>query len=113
MKNIRPVCRGFGLSVTSSKVDYFIRELESGNGIIYRDLVAKAKDITECLVIEANAKLLLYIDNGHASYYNNFHNGWEAVLTQYPSSTIDIEEASKCIAVNRYTASVFHWGLYT
>ena len=34
--------------------------------------------------------------------------GWEQAIDRFPSTIEDIEEASKCYALSRYAASVFH-----
>jgi hypothetical protein len=41
-------------------------------------------------------------------YYKNPHKGWEEVIARFGASVTDIEEASKCFALSRYAAAVFH-----
>ena len=42
------------------------------------------------------------------AYDDHFMDGWESVRNQFPSANTEIEEASKCFALDRYTAVVFH-----
>jgi len=57
---------------------------------------------------ELEATLFLHVSGTHAQYYISPLDRWAEVLHQFPSAVIDIEEASKCFALNRYTATVFH-----
>jgi hypothetical protein len=43
-----------------------------------------------------------------ARHYKEPRKGWESIVARFPDTVTDIEEASKCIAVSRYTAAVFH-----
>jgi hypothetical protein len=50
-----------------------------------------------------------YLDATHEKYYREAHEIFPAdVLKAFPVVSRDIEEASKCFALGRYTASVFH-----
>jgi hypothetical protein len=42
------------------------------------------------------------------AYYRNPHKGWEEAIAKFPASITDVEEASKCFALSRYAAAVFH-----
>lgn len=57
---------------------------------------------------ELKARLILYIPPERASYLNDALSGWPTVVGAYPEMAGDITEASKSLAVARYTASVFH-----
>jgi hypothetical protein len=41
-------------------------------------------------------------------YYKNPRKGWEEIIVRCPDSITDVEEASKCFALSRYAAAVFH-----
>jgi hypothetical protein len=41
-------------------------------------------------------------------YYNDPRKGWEAIIEHFRDTATDIEEASKCFALSRYAAAVFH-----
>ncbi len=57
---------------------------------------------------ELSANTFLYLEPREADTYVNPLEGWDAVIAAFPSAAIDIEEASKCMALCRYTACVFH-----
>ena len=41
-------------------------------------------------------------------YYENPRWGWEEMIDRFPHTLTDIEETSKCLALSRYPATVFH-----
>jgi hypothetical protein len=43
-----------------------------------------------------------------ARYYKEPRKGWETIIARFPDTATDIQEASRCFAVSRYTAAVFH-----
>lgn len=47
------------------------------------------------------------VPSDRVDYYNCPLNGWEKVIERFECA-FDIEEAGKCFALGRYTASVFH-----
>jgi hypothetical protein len=53
-------------------------------------------------------RTVLTIPGTHARYYDNPIKGWESVLDKFPFAVENVEEASKCLAVGRSTACVFH-----
>ena len=74
----------------------------------WAELEVACADIYERLGDELDGTLFLAVDSRHVQYYQTFETGWETVFANFPSSIPDIEEASKCFALNRYTACVFH-----
>ncbi len=57
---------------------------------------------------EMVSKSFLALTTSETTYYTHPHKGWEEVIATFQSSITDIEEASKCFALSRYAASVFH-----
>lgn len=104
---IKNDCEGLGLNVTLAKVNRLLEKL-MGRTLTFRQMEVEAKDVFERLTDELESRLFLAIDNKHVSYYQDFHAGWETILSQFPSVSYDVEEASKCFALNRFTAAVFH-----
>jgi hypothetical protein len=100
-------CERLGLVVTLQKLRRFINKLENSS-ITVKEFGTDAIEISERLSDELDAKVCLMIDSYHASYYSNYADNWAAVIGRFPSPVRDIEEASKCFALNRYTATVFH-----
>ncbi len=57
---------------------------------------------------EIASKMLLFLTMKEAGYYEYPLEGWEDVVDAFPSTAFEITEASKCYALNRYDATVFH-----
>ena len=60
------------------------------------------------LVDESCDKVFFLMTLGESSWYNVPVRGWERSLERFPSIRDDVEEASKCFALSRYPAAVFH-----
>lgn len=60
------------------------------------------------LMTELESTLFLHVEYSVARYYREPRRGWEEVVTRFPDAISDIEEASKCYALSRYAASIFH-----
>lgn len=58
---------------------------------------------TECQTI-----LFYRVEAERRRYFDNYRNGWEEAITRWPQLLTDVEEMSKCYALGRYAASVFH-----
>jgi hypothetical protein len=58
---------------------------------------------------ELQGRRFFYLDPPHANYYREAHEILSPdVLKAFPTISRDIEEASKCYALGRYTGCVFH-----
>jgi hypothetical protein len=57
---------------------------------------------------EIASKMLLFLTMKEAGYYEYPLDGWKEVVAAFPDTAFEIEEASKCYALNRNTAIVFH-----
>jgi hypothetical protein len=52
--------------------------------------------------------LFFSLDSSEVAYYGNPTRDWEQVIKTWPKTQIDIEESSKCYALGRYAAAIFH-----
>jgi hypothetical protein len=41
-------------------------------------------------------------------YFDEPRHGWEEIIDRFPNAVVDVEEMSKCFALSRYAAAVFH-----
>jgi len=41
-------------------------------------------------------------------YFDEPRYGWEEIIHRFPDAVVDIEEMSRCFALSRYAAAVFH-----
>lgn len=65
-------------------------------------------DYISRLYDELNRAMLLSLTVHEAGFYESPLGGWQEVVDALPDTSFDIEEASKCYAMNRHTAMAFH-----
>lgn len=65
-------------------------------------------NLQENLEHELRARIFLAVSADRQKYFDEPLGGWESVIRRFPDAQQDIEEMSKCFALSRYNASVFH-----
>jgi hypothetical protein len=103
------LCSGIGLRLSVKKLQELKADWHSGaRGDNWREVVSGAVAAAGWLVrSELEEELFLHVAPVAAEYYRFPLRGWEAVSDRFLCH-FDVEEAGKCFAVGRYTASVFH-----
>jgi hypothetical protein len=107
-----------GLPTAAGVVDHYVRELtpiqdESGQ-IVHRftalasDVLARTWEIQRAIQAECNNLLFLNIPHEDSDWYRSPFKDWEAMLKRWLELRTNVEECSKCIALERYCAAVFH-----
>ena len=100
-------CESLGLVVSLSAIKRLERRLHAGDkdlNVVIDDLIYIGEQLKE----ELDSCLFLYVPSAAACYYESPQEGWQATLAEFPSVVLNVEEGSKCFALRRYTASVFH-----
>ena len=72
------------------------------------DVVSHIDEIHRTLRREMKAVLFLSVTPRNAEWYNSPLKGWEAVTKRWPEVSADIAESSKCFALDRSAAAIFH-----
>lgn len=72
------------------------------------DVVDRIGVLRERIDDEIRELKFYIIDPGQQQFLVDCYGFGEGVLRAFPSASTDIEEAAKCFALGRYTASVFH-----
>lgn len=100
--HLRESLRSIGLTMSIKQVDRITSEAHT-----HVDLGLAVGELRRRIHDELDGRLFLYVPVERAQYFNN--SGYDAsVASAFPEATIDIEEASKCFALGRWTACVFH-----
>ncbi len=60
------------------------------------------------LMNELESNLFIPVSPSTADYYRDPRQDWEEVILRFPEATSDIEEASRCFALRRYAACLYH-----
>jgi hypothetical protein len=95
----KPVARILELSAEAA---------EGKHGFQVSEYSALLTNAWERLRDEAESNVFLRISQEHVRLYSEPQSGWAEVIAAFPDAIDDIEEMSKCFALERYTAAVFH-----
>jgi hypothetical protein len=67
------------------------------------------RDLSVSLERELSKKLVMFLPEDKIGYFDGSKNLFPIIVRErFPSANIDMDEAAKCFALERYTASVFH-----
>jgi hypothetical protein len=100
-------CEALRLPVTLAA----IRDMQRECGQLSPDPVelrTLAREFNNRLRAELEGRSVFELTSQEAALYEQPVRGWETVIAAFPSATGEIEEASKCFALARYTACAFH-----
>jgi hypothetical protein len=107
VSDIEVSCKDLDLPVTVAKI-WRIANILTNERVAIQEIKGELKHLNEVMQDEVKTKLFLSISPNAAALYTNPHPFGEAVSVAFPSALYDIQEAGKCFACERYTASVFH-----
>lgn len=100
-------CAEMELASSLATVRRIMHELDR-DGCRYGEVWRHGGELRGRLIDDLENRLFLSFSIREAELYQSPRKGWEAVVERFPGATSDIEEASKCLALGRYTAAVFH-----
>ena len=100
-------CIDLELKTCADSLRRMRRILANPNGT-YEQIWEIGKELDGRLRAEMEGRVFLSLSMEEAKYFENYRQRWGEFLELYPSTEDDIEEASKCIALSRNTACVFH-----
>jgi hypothetical protein len=99
-----------GLKATADALRELHMELNATRQMQFMksQLVTRIEDVQRSMRREMASHLFLYIPRDQAERYQKPREGWEEVVSRFPSAIIDIEECSLCFACDRWAGAVFH-----
>lgn len=96
-------CRLIGLQVSALHAEELIQKLER------ESLTSEnVKALHENIERELSCQFFVGIPSDRVEAFTKSLAGWEAIGDKFPMAIEDIEEMSKCYALSRYSACVFH-----
>lgn len=106
-------CNEYGLAASATTVErlirIFARDFEPELATDYAsDAEGELKDLHRRLEDELAVQRVLVLDYAEAALYRGETGIADEVIIVFPSASLDIEEAAKCLALGRATACVFH-----
>ena len=99
-------CSVIGLDLSIVLIDQIKKGMEKDYSAI--SLKKSLDELKSRILDEIDSPLLLGVKHGRAEYFENSIPFSQDVFEKFQSATFDIEEASKCFALARYTACVMH-----
>ena len=108
LENEKRVLEKAGLRSTVAMTSRLMALVKNSPAPTFREFREALGEYHRRLEDDLNSVLFLQLDSREASLYDEPRSGWGSVIESYPSAIRDIEEAGKCLALGRATASVFH-----
>jgi hypothetical protein len=114
---LQETCTHLSLPTSAEKAKNVNTALQ--DGIRSQKLGEECDRLSEVIALEMQSHLFMYIEPTKVAYYSNPQLFGDEVSVRFPSTIFDVDEAGKCLALNRGTACVFHLmrvleiGLYT
>jgi hypothetical protein len=108
-QEIHHVAVAFGSASSAMPVKRLIASLGSSEPITYRSVRELTEAVLQRLIDDMGGCRVLLLGERNAPYFDppTPHFG-EEVATKFPSISYEIQEAGKCLALERSTAAAFH-----
>lgn len=100
-------CGALGLAASDATIRRMLNELKK-DGCKYGDVWRHGGELRGRLRDDLDGKFFLSLNMPEAALYAQPRRGWEEIVKRFPAATTDIDEMSKCFALGRYAAAVFH-----
>jgi hypothetical protein len=99
-------CKSIGLGISLKQADRLLDNVKTDQPC--KHLRAGVDALQMRIKDEIADHLFLFIPQSHVKYYEGANLFGETVEQAFPSTTYDIKESGKCLALHRNTASVCH-----
>jgi hypothetical protein len=100
-------CKELGLTASMVSAEKILRLLAKPP-CSYERLRDLVTEFQERLIDEMSVPRFFSLSDREVKYYVTPWEGWKEIIHRFPKTITDIEEASKCFALSRYGAAVFH-----
>ncbi len=101
-------CEVLGLKASKATIHALLAQCKLGSQMNTDEFYRLLGELQSRLKDEMIETVFLSLNPVETRMYTGWFDKWEPVLARFPDAAIDIEEASKCWALARYSASVFH-----
>jgi len=103
LRDLKAECEPLDMRLTVKQID----RLLAMSQLIPEDIMALSVEIYSRFIDELSERQFYSIRSANLDFYEKPFKDWEAVIERFGCS-FDVEEGRKCLALERYTASVFH-----
>src|ERR1035437_1060347 len=101
-------CEKLGLSITLAHLRRMLQLFDASPHMSLAAFARQLSEVQQRLIDELNARLMIAVPQQRAVYYQSIDLFGEDVSRAFPSATMDVMEAGKCLALNRNTAKHLH-----
>ena len=106
MNEIDKYCAELGLNLSGAQIQRILEQVGPGS---LAKLVRLYRELQQRVTDELKLRFIMQIPLAQAQYYQSPKQLFgELTIRQFPATLSDIEEAGKCYALGRNTASVLH-----
>lgn len=103
------LCTQYGLTSAAAKCERIHKILEEHQMLAtYGQIHHWLGELRERIEDDLKREMFLHLSSAEAKLYESPTLDWNESISKFPKITGDIEEAAKCLALNRYTGAVYH-----
>jgi hypothetical protein len=104
-----PELMTYGLKTAAMKAGRIHSELETNRMVIsYSNMASMLRELRERIEDDLHSTVFVNLSVQESELYDNPEKEWRDVIVKFSKMRHDIEECSKCFALARYGAAVFH-----
>ncbi len=107
LERLRDECVKLRLKASYASVSRMLANLGDPAGV-WRAMADDATDLESRIIDELREMTCFAVDGKAEELYRAVHLFGKQVADRFPSAVVDVEEAGKCLALDRATACVFH-----
>jgi hypothetical protein len=105
LKGLEETTNNIGLIAASKNLQLTISNLDT---VTLGELKTNFRTIRSLVYEELKEKHFIFLTNDESLLFENVIPFGKEVAESFPSISYDVVEATKCLAIQRYTATVFH-----
>lgn len=102
---IRDECTSLGMASSVAQINRFLASYASSPASMSAQLLM---ELSTRIHDDLEGRAFLALDFTEQELYKNPRKEWARVIDRFPRAVDDIEEAGKCLSLERYAASIFH-----
>jgi hypothetical protein len=111
--NVEAKVRKCGLPTAGEAISEFRAILLSWNRPDFSQIdpelvIARIEEIQRAIRREMKSVVFMYVSSDKANWYRQPLSDWDAVIKRWPNTRVDVAESSKCFALDRFAAAIFH-----
>jgi hypothetical protein len=108
LSKLQQHCADLGLNTPAAKINWINQQHQLRPNRSWQELINDLDELKEQIMNELQQHHTFMIERPKTEFYDLANILGRTILDKVPDSAADIDEAGKCFALGRWTASVFH-----